>query len=596
MFPSPTFFFFFVFVEFVNSRKLKMVGLERFLITFFALLAICKTPRADEKLLDASQLKMFVDELPDMPKIKGYDVVNGDPVPKSLIIGMFHKKWKFHRDIPATPVFAYGTSAHTATVPGPTIEAVHGIGTHVSWRNHLPSKHILPWDPTIPTAIPSTKEGVPTVVHLHGGIHGPESDGHSESWFTRNFKQRGPTWTKKKFHYHNIQHPGTLWYHDHAMGLTRVNLLAGLIGAYVIRQPDLEVPLGLPYDDEFDRPLVVFDRGFRVDGSIFMNSTGNNPTIHPQWQPEYFGDAIIVNGKAWPYMIVRRRKYRFRIINASNARFFKFYFTNNLTFIHVASDSAYHERPVILKEMLLAPSEIANVVVDFSKSKSNSAILANDAPYPYPSGDPVNEANSKVMKFIISTHHEVDESRIPEKLIKYPSSDASPVAHTRYIAMYEYTSNIDEPTHLYINGKPFEAPVTEMPKVGSSEIWYVINLTEDNHPLHIHLGLFVVLDQTELAKEDEFKDCMLKYNDAIKCHVSKYARGKKVLVPAHERGWKNVYKMMPGYVTKILVRFSFIHSNESYPFDATSKPGYVYHCHILDHEDNVMMRPLKLIA
>lgn len=573
-----------------------MVGLERFLIIFLAVLAICKTPWADEKLLDASKLRMFVDKLPDMPKIKGYDVVNGDPVPKSLIIGMFHKKWKFHRDIPATPVFAYGTSRDTATVPGPTIEALHGISTHVSWLNHLPSKHILPWDPTIPTAIPSTKEGVPTVVHLHGGIDEPESDGHSESWFTRSFRQRGPTWTKKKYHYHNNQQPGTLWYHDHAMGLTRVNLLAGLIGAYVIRQPDLEVPLGLPYDDEFDRPLLVFDRGFRVDGSIFMNSTGNNPTIHPQWQPEYFGDAIIVNGKAWPYMIVRRRKYRFRIINACNARFFKFYFTNNLTFIHVASDSAYNERPVILQEMLLAPSEIANVVVDFSKSESNSAILANDAPYPYPSGDPVNEANSKVMKFIISPHHEVENSNIPEKLIKYPSSDGSAVAHTRYIAMYEYTANADEPTHLYINGKPYEAPVTETPKVGTSEIWYVINLTDDNHPLHIHLGLFVVLDQTELVKEDEFKDCMLKHNDAIECHVSKYARGENVEVPAHERGWKNVYKMMPGYVTKILVRFSFIHSNESYPFDATSEPGYVFHCHILDHEDNVMMRPLKFIA
>lgn len=487
---------------------------------------------------------------------------------------------KFHRDIPATPVFAYGTSAQTATVPGPTIEALHGIGTHVSWRNHLPSKHILPWDPTIPTAIPSTKMGIPTVVHLHGGIDEPESDGHSQSWFTRKFKERGPTWTKKKYHYHNNQHPGTLWYHDHAMGLTRVNLLAGLIGAYMIRQPNIEVPLGLPYDDEFDRPLMVFDRGFRVDGSIFMNSTGNNPSIHPQWQPEYFGDAIIVNGKAWPYMIVRRRKYRFRIINASNARFFRFYFTNNLTFFHVASDSAYHERPLILKEMLLAPSEVADVVVDFSNSKSDSALLANDAPYPYPSGDPVNEANSKVMKFIINPNHEIDKSRIPKKLIKYPSSDESRVAHTRYIVMYEYTSSIDEPTHLYINGKPYEAPVTETPKVGTSEIWYVINLTEDNHPLHIHLGLVLVLDQTALINEDEFKNCMLKHNNAIKCQVSKYARGEKVEVPAHEKGWKNVYKMMPGYVTKILVRFSFIHSNESYPFDATAEPGYVFHCHV----------------
>jgi FtsP/CotA-like multicopper oxidase with cupredoxin domain len=146
--------------------------------------------------------------------------------------------------------------------------------------------------------------------------------------------------------------------------------------------------------------------------------------------------------------------------------------------------------------------------------------------------------------------------------------------------MYEYTSDIDEPTHLYINGKPFDEPVTETPRAGTSEIWNVINLTEDNHPLHIHLGLFKVIDQTKLVKEEEFKACMLKLNDAIKCKIDKHARGDKIEVPAHEKGWKNVYKMTPGFVTKILVRFAFIHSNESYPFDATAQPGYVYHCHV----------------
>ncbi|KAI3453108.1 hypothetical protein Pfo_009771 [Paulownia fortunei] len=576
-----------------------MVGIEKFLVLelifCLVLVGLVVFAWAGDGLVSPSQLEMFVDQLPDMPRIKGFDTVNGFHVPNSLHIGMFHRKWKFHRDLPPTAVFAYGTSKETATVPGPTIEALHGIETYVKWKNYLPSKHILPWDPTIPTAVPHTRQGVPTVVHLHGGIDEPDSDGHSTSWFTAGFKQRGPSWSKKKYHYHNLQHPGTLWYHDHAMGLTRVNLLAGLIGAYIIRQPRLELPLGLPYDEEFDRPLVIFDRSFHRDGSIFMNSTGNNPSIHPQWQPEYFGDAIIVNGKAWPHMIVRRRKYRFRIINASNARFFKFYFNNGLRFIHVASDSAYNEWPVMLKQILLAPSEIADVVVDFSKSTSDSVILSNDAAYPYPSGDPVNEANSKVMKFIIRNRYELDKSKIPRKLIKYPLPSLSSVSVTRYIAMYEYTSDIDEPTHLYINGKSYEAPVTETPKVGATEIWNVINLTEDNHPLHIHLGLFIALDQTELVDIDKFKECMMKINDAIKCQVDKHASGRKIEVPAHEKGWKNVYKMMPGYVTKILVRFSYIHSNASYPFDATAEPGYVYHCHILDHEDNVMMRPLKFI-
>lgn len=487
---------------------------------------------------------------------------------------------KFHRDLPPTTVYAYGLTKRTATVPGPTIEAHYGVSTRVTWQNHLPPKHILPWDPTIPTPLTNTTNGIPTVVHLHGGIHEPESDGNANSWFIAKFKDKGPTWTKKTYHYSNNQQPGNLWYHDHAMGLTRVNLLAGLIGSYIIRHPSIEDPLELPHGDELDRPLVLFDRSFYTDGSIFMNSTGNNPSIHPQWQPEYFGDAIIVNGKAWPNLTVRRRRYRFRIINASNARFFRLFFTNGLRFIHVASDSAYIGKPVVSNETFVGPSEITDVIVDFSQSKHNFAVLANNAPYPYPTGDPVDEISGKVMKFTILPKREVDTSRIPKKLVEYPVVDLSSVSRTRYIAMYEYTSDVDEPTHLYLNGKPYEAPVTETPKVGSTEVWYVINLTEDNHPLHIHLGLFKVLDQTDLVKSEEFKDCMMKLNDAIKCHVDKYVRGNKTEVPDHEKGWKNVFKMRPGCVTKIVVRFAYIHTNASYGFDATTEPGYVYHCHV----------------
>ncbi|XP_050375377.1 multicopper oxidase LPR2-like [Argentina anserina] len=574
-----------------------MVNMQKILV-FSALLVLgvfMDSSRAEEQLVNLTRLQMFVDELPDMPRIQGFEVVNGVPKPRSFKVGMYKKKWKFHRDIPESTVYAYGKSKRAATVPGPTIEALHGISTSIEWQNNIHStNHILPWDPTIPTAAPSTKKGIPTVVHLHGAIGEPASDGNSNAWFTADFRERGETWSKKTYHYYNQQHPGNLWYHDHAMGLTRVNLLAGLVGAYIIRHPDVEAPLGLP-QGKFDRTLVIFDRAFNSDGSIYMNSKGNNPSIHPQWQPEYFGDAIIVNGKAWPKLTVRRRKYRFRIINASNARFFKFFFTNGLRFIHVGADSAYIEKPVASREILLGPSEITDVIVDFSEAKTNNAILANDAAYPYPDGDPVNEANSKVMKFSIRRKKEVDTSRVPAKLIHYPAPDISSALQTRYIAMYEYASDIDEPTHLYLNAKPYDAPATETPKEGTTEIWNVINLTEDNHPLHVHLGLFVVLDQTDLVNVEEFRDCMTKKNDALNCGISKYARGNKTEVPAYEKGWKNVFKMRPGAVTKILLRFAYIHSNASYEFDPTAEPGYVYHCHILDHEDNAMMRPLKII-
>lgn len=147
---------------------------------------------------------------------------------------------KFHKDLPPTKVFAYGETKHTATVPGPTIEAVHGVSTRIKWQNKLPSKHILPWDPTIPTAIPRNKKGVPTVVHLHGGIDEPQSDGNSHSWFTARFQEVGSYWTKKTYNYHNHQQPGNLWYHDHAMGLTRVNLLAGFRSYELTNTPNTQ--------------------------------------------------------------------------------------------------------------------------------------------------------------------------------------------------------------------------------------------------------------------------------------------------------------------------------------------------------------------
>nr|ABR18419.1 unknown [Picea sitchensis] len=545
----------------------------------------------------ASSLEMFVEELPDMPRLEGYVLEHGKLKPTELRIGMFETKWKFHSALPPTTVFAYGASKETATVPGPTIEAIQGTSTFVRWENHLPSRHFLPWDPTLKTAR-AKHGGVPTVVHLHGGIHEPESDGNSQAWFTAGFNETGPAWKKPLYHYNNIQHPGNLWYHDHALGFTRANLLAGLIGAYVIRSPAVEKPLGLPSGPEYDRNLLIFDRSFATDGSIYMNSTGNNPSIHPQWQPEYFGDAIIVNGKAWPYLKVKRRKYRFRILNASNARFYRFALSNGLNMTHIGSDSTYIPMPVTAKQFLLGPSELADIVIDFTDSPTGEAILTNDAVYPYPSGDPVDHLNSKVMKFVIESKRGAlsshDESRIPEKLIEYRRPLKESAAHTRYITMYEYESASEEPTHLFFNGLPYDAPATETPRQGTSELWHVIDLTDDNHPLHIHLGLFVVLQQTELLKLDEFKACMQKQNDALRCNVEKHAKGKVMAAPVQERGWKNVFKIQPGYITTILVQFSFLDSHQPYPFNASTEPGYVYHCHILDHEDNEMMRPLKI--
>ncbi|KAI7985814.1 hypothetical protein LOK49_LG14G00108 [Camellia lanceoleosa] len=545
----------------------------------------------------AASLQMYVDKLPEMPKLYGYTTnPTGSPIPANLTIGMYETQWKFHRNLPATTVFAYGTSALTATVPGPTIEALHGVTTYVTWQNHLPQSHILPFDTTIATAIPS-HGGVPTVVHLHGGIHPPQSDGNPFAWFTAGFRDTGSAWTESTYLYPNVQHAGNLWYHDHALGLTRINLLAGLIGSYVISDPTEDSTLNLPRG-EFDRHLMVFDRSFYKDGSLYMNYTGDNPTIHPQWQPEYFGDAIIVNGKAWPYLRVQRRKYRFRIINSSNGRYFRFSLTNGLSFVQVGSDASFLRSPVTTRSILLAPSEVADVVIDFSTTSANQSELTNDAPFPYPTGSAVDQLNSKVMKFIIIPSASIlpDKSAVRSILKNYPTPTTAGASTTRYIVLYEYESATGNPTHLYINGKSFFAPVTETPKSGATEVWEVINLTQDNHPLHIHLAEFQAIKVQQIVDLAGFTSCMKTMNDAIACNVTGHVTGSLLSVPNYEKTWKNVVKIEPGYQTTVVVKFNLIDNDAPYPFDATAQPGYVYHCHILDHEDNEMIRPLMLVA
>ncbi|XP_031104711.1 multicopper oxidase LPR1 homolog 1-like [Ipomoea triloba] len=581
--------------------KLKIPRWVVFLVVLFYSISnvvVATAPVTEATLKQvAASLQMYVDELPILPKLLGYTPCLGGPKPATLTIGMYQKFWKFHRDLPATRIFAYGTSASKATVPGPVIEAIKDVATYVTWENHLPQRHILPWDPTIATAIPK-HGGVPTVVHLHGGIHAPQMDGHAMAWFTAGFGEKGPTWSQKTYLYPNVQHAGNLWYHDHALGLTRLNLLAGLVAPYVITDPGLESKFNLPSGPEFDRHLMIFDRSFYKDGSLFLNRTGINPTIHPQWQPEYFGDAIIVNGKAWPYLQVQPRKYRFRIINASNARYFRFTLTNGLSFTVVGSDTSYLPSPVTSSSITVAPAEIMDVVVDFSIAKASESELRNDAPYPYPNGNPVDQLNSKIMKFIINPAGgptPAEKSQIPPTLKTYAAATPTAAMIRRYIVMYEYQSATGNPTHLYINGKRLTDPVTETPKSGSTEVWEVINLTNDNHPLHIHLAEFQAVKIQQLVDLPGFTSCMQAKNDAVACNVASHATGALIDVPAYEKTWKNVVKIQPGYQTTVVVKFNLVENDAPYPFDATGSPGFLYHCHILDHEDNEMIRPFKLV-
>lgn len=328
-----------------------------------------------------------------------------------------------------------------------------------------------------------------------------------------------------------------------------------------------------------------------------MNCTGDNPGVHPEWQPEYFGEAVTVNGKAWPFLPVARRRYRFRVINTSNARFFNLSLSNGLPFHVLGSDTSYLPRPVAATHLLVSVSETFDVVVDFSQSTTPEAELLNTAPYPFPDGDAPNGLNGKVMKFVVDPAKVWDDrSRVPARLLDYVRVAQEDAVLTRYIGMYEYEDKATgNPTHLYINGKRLEDPATETPRPGTTEVWEVINLTQDNHPLHLHLATFQAVRVRGLVELEEFRRCMEVLYDAVRCDVGRHAVGEEVAVPEHEKTWKNVVKIAPGFVTTVVVKFLMVDTGRSYPFDATAEPGYVYHCHILDHEDNAMIRPLKLI-
>lgn len=512
---------------------------------------------------------------------------------------MYPTTQKFHRDLPPTPIFGYGISQATASFPGPTIEALRYVPTRITFENHLPLSHILPVDYTLNTAMPAPGTGVPGVVHLHGGKVKPDSDGSVFAWYTANYTRTGPGFTIKTYTYPNVQHSGNLMYHDHAMGLTRINLLAGLIGAYVIREPRIESLLNLPKGEHFDRHLIIADRSFYSNGSIYIDPVGDNPDIHPVWQPEYIGDAITVNGKIWPYLSVQRRKYRFRIMNAGNARYYNMTLSNRtftLPFTVIGSDNSYLPAPVVTDTILVGIAETFDVVVDFTNVPVDSIELLNSAPYPFPIGPSTpGPSDSKIMKFHIIKSRVSDPSTVPPKLVRYLPLNPAEATVTRYIAFYEYkTNSTGQIIELLVNGKKLTDPVTETPKSGSTELWKVINLTADDHPLHIHIADFQEVKSQVIENLRDFTDCMMIHSDPLVCDICSHATGKVRPVVEYEKTWKNVVKIPPGYMTTVVVKFNMVDTGRPYPFDVTGAPGYVYHCHILDHEDNEMIRPLLL--
>jgi len=518
-------------------------------------------------------LKKFVDALPVPPVLKAKGKREGIPYYE---VTMKQVKQKLHRDLAPTTVWGYN-----GLYPGPTFETLRDQPILVKWENNLPFEHLLPVDRTVHGAEPE-KPSVRTVVHLHEGRLSPENDGYPEAWFTRDFENVGPKFIHKVYYYPNCQRTATLWYHDHAVGITRLNVYAGLAGFYLIRDKE-EEKLNLP-NGKFEVPLVIQDRSFYPNGELFyptqpghvppakllhpppINSKLPNPSV----VPEFFGDTILVNGKVWPFLVVEPRKYRFRILNGSNSRFYRMSLSSNLTFTQIGTDGGLLEKPnYSISKIILAPAERVDVIIDFSNHRGQNIILENDAEMPFPNGQKPTEDLKKIMQFRVKSKlSKPDKSQIPEKLSCLEKLTAKDAVLVRKNTLIESTDEFGRPK-LLLNNVGWEQPyLTESPYNGDVEIWEIYNMTPDTHPIHLHLVTFQILNRATFSGDPNSPNLKV---------------GSPRPPDPSENGWKDTVRANPGEVTRIIARFG--------PFTGI----YPWHCHILEHEDHEMMRPFDVL-
>lgn len=377
---------------------------------------------------------------------------------------------------------------------------------HWANPNNISMDPPMPW-PNFPPGFAKAQKPVPIVTHLHGGEVPSIYDGHPDAWFTHN-RLKGSAYETSLYTYPNNQEPTTLWYHDHALGITRLNVYAGLAGFYLLRKSEncedgnsKEGKLNLP-SGKYEIPVVIQDKSFYTDGSLAFNNVGINSDIHPYWVPEFFGDTILVNGKVWPNLDVDRHQYRFRLLNGSNARFYNLKLSNGMKFIQIGSDGGLLEKPVELDTLLIAPAERADILIDFSGIKpGTSIILMNDANAPYPTGDtPDPNTTGQIMQFTVPANASapVKPSTLPHKLNNI--TKLIPDSPQRIMTLNEVMGP-NGPVAVLLNNKKWSDPIPETPRVGSTEEWVIANLTADTHPIHLHLVQFQIHNRQNFIAE-----------------------------------------------------------------------------------------------
>ena len=587
--------------------------------------------------------------------------------------------------MPATTVWGYGAVKSASTnglllhnAPSLTIEATANVPVRVKWINDLVDSkgrylpHLLPVDQTLHWANPSgglkgrdTRPTftetpgpytgpVPTVPHVHGAVGvGDESDGYAEAWYLPNAKNipvnyaRRGTWYPffalkallkfgeawgngfSTFQYPNNNRASTIWYHDHALGMTRLNVYAGPAGFYIIRggpagddavidsrsgtRAVLPGPAPAagdtfpPNKTYYEIPIAIQDRAFNTDGSLFYPNTREffdqfigphipHTDVSPIWNPEFFGNMIMVNGNTWPFQTVEQRRYRIRFLNGCQSRFLILNFAQipGVEVWQIGNEGGFLPMPVNItadhgNHLLMGLAERADLIVDFTNVPLGRHVLGNIGPdEPFGGGDPDvdfmiadPDSTGQIMAFDVVPAVAPDPTT-PPMFLQLPAITPLPAeTRTRPLALLEMMSmHHDGPAEAMLGkvddmGMPMHQmwmdPVTENPNVGDTEVWEFYNFTADAHPMHVHEVAFEVVNRESLVLDSVTGEPVRPMQLV----------GNPRPPEPWETGFKDTVIAYPGEVTRVKAQFL--------------TPGqFVWHCHIVEHEDNEMMRPYRI--
>jgi FtsP/CotA-like multicopper oxidase with cupredoxin domain len=631
-----------------------------------------KPPKPLAPKLDPATIPKFVNQMPRMftyhPKI--VTDAFGSPIRKEFTVDMAKfEDQELPPPFPKTLLFGYGgdvlvddcqhSDATTPpkmmaaadarckskvrfvrTSPGPKFEQTRGIPALIHFRNKLDGAHPLPVDPTLdwanpnnfpkptppflpfPPGYPQAQTPIAHTTHSHGLEVRPEFDGTPDTWFTAN-GITGPEFVSNDIQQPSTNNASAFWYHDHTFGVTRLDVGMGLNGFTILRDPESPIdfpPPGQPNvlpTGEFEVQMIVGDRSFRTDGSVFYptaqeqppGTLGANPDVNPYWMLNIDGDVNIVNGRVWPNFDVKRALYRFRILVASNQRFYDFRFSNGMPLRVIGTDGGFLDHPRTVTSWQQGVTERVDILVDFSNIPVGTKIVLQNTAQRFPPVGPAPDPNTDgtVMQFTVVNSAVVPSPVVPDTLNHIPT--LTPDRPTRILIQNVESDDQGRVLQAELDGQLFHSLTTELPTISSTEDWEFVNTTPLTHNKHVHLIEFLLVNRQNIDAPRYLADWIAVNGNppfthpTIKLPVEPYLTGAPEGAFPEESGWKDTIRTPAGQVTRIRVRWA----PQSLPtgagpigqnlfaIDPIYGIGFIWHCHLLEHEDNEMMRPMTVI-